>query len=129
MQQMAVSVEQLLKQGSDALSAGRIQEGRGIYKFLSRDMPRHPDVLHGLAMVNWHEGRHKKALELLQQAIRGAPDFAPMRLLQGDWLQERGQAEHALSAWKAAHEKGVSPILIKQRIDCLLYTSPSPRDS
>jgi len=119
MQQMAVPVEKLLKQGSEALSAGRIEEGRGIYKFLARELPRHPDVLHGLALVNWREGRHKKALELLRQAIRGAPDFAPMRLLQGDWLNERGQAEQALMAWKTAHENGASPILIKQRIDAI----------
>src|SRR5678815_3236959 len=79
------------------------------------------------------DGNYAGALELLGPALRRSPGNSQLWTMQGVAYDRQGDKKRALAAFK--HALSIAPNTIPalegaaQIEFCLLYTSPSPRDS
>jgi len=55
--------------------AGRLNRAKSAYRKLIRQIPNHPDGLHGLGLIAHQQGNHKRAAELISNAIEVSPEL------------------------------------------------------
>lgn len=112
-----VTLEQALKQGLDAIEQNRWAKAASIYEYLAAERPDHPDVLHGLAKIEWAKGERNKAIDLLERASAIAPKYLPFHLLLGEWQAELGEVDKALKSWLEAQRVGAQVSVIVERLE------------
>ena len=98
---MEVTIEQALQQGIAAHQAGKVQDAEKLYRAILQSQPLHPDANYNLGVLAVSFNKAGAALPLFKTALEANPKIEQF------WLS-------------------YIDALIK---DCLLYTSPSPRDS
>lgn len=59
------------------LRTARYEQSHKLFTRLSAQLPRHPDVLTGLAEIQRHRGQLDEALKLVQTALEVSSDFKP----------------------------------------------------
>lgn len=80
----------------EAFNKGRLGEAaEGLRHALALDQSQH-EARHLLSMLLWQQGERKAAVDLLQQGLQSAPDYAPFAVLRGRMLIEEGDISTAL---------------------------------
>ena len=87
----------------ESFNKGRLGEAaEGLRHALALDQSQH-EARHLLSMLLWQQGERKAAVDLLQQGLQSAPDYAPFAVLRGRMLIEEGDistARHLLERYR-----------------------------
>ncbi len=92
----------MLDQGTRLHKAGRLRDAARVYLMALQSDPTHPDVLCLLAMVTGQSGQHRRALDLLQQALLRAPENPDIHHNLGETWRVLGEPATADAAYRRA---------------------------
>ncbi len=82
--------------------AGRINEARVLYQRVLRRLPRDPDALNFLGMLEFERGEKRRGLELLRKSLTSAPGNPHAWLNLGKMLVVVGECEGGADAFERA---------------------------
>src|SRR5215469_15753355 len=71
--------------------AGRLDRAETMYRRVLQSAPEHVDALHDLGVIAQARGRHEDAVQLISQALAGAPGLAEAHLDLGSALRASGR--------------------------------------
>ncbi len=82
--------------------ASQFAEAEALYREVLARAPGHPDALHLLGLLAFHQGRNDAALELIGQALRFSPQHAPAHSNLGNALLAAGRTDEAIASFQRA---------------------------
>lgn len=97
-----MTLDEALQQALVDYGAGRLPEAEQMCRRILATDDKYPDALHLLGLIAAQVGRNDVAVELIVQAIRQAPHFAPYHSNLGHVLRMLGKLEEALAACREA---------------------------
>jgi predicted Zn-dependent protease len=100
----ASSVENLVREGAQALRNGRVAEAEGLARNLLARHPRNPDALELFGMTLLAQNKASEAIEPLRDAARVRPG-AIVEIRLGQALRRTGQIAEALTVLQRASER------------------------
>jgi predicted Zn-dependent protease len=100
----ASSVEQLVREGAEALRSGRVAEAQEIARNLLAQHPRNPGALELFGMTLLAQGKASEAIEPLRDAARVRPG-AVVETCLGQALRKTGRIAEALTVLQQASER------------------------
>lgn len=89
--------DELLTAGLEHHQAGRLNAASACYGQVLAIQPNHPDALHLLSTIAFHQRNYDAALQLVQSALRIRADIASFH-------QTHGKIQHALGAYEEAEK-------------------------
>jgi tetratricopeptide (TPR) repeat protein len=84
--------------------AGRLAEAEAIYRQILAQNPNDFDALHLLGVIAQESGQSDAAVELIEQAIKIKPGFAPAHTNLGNALKSAGRLDEAIKSYAKAVE-------------------------
>ena len=133
---MTANINRLLTKAIAAHRAGLRSEAVALYTVILKSQPGHADTNHNLGVLALEEGRLGEAVGYIRNAIDTNPNVEQFWVSLILVLCELGsyeEAKEALDGMKRSDFhgtvfKGLESKVALLNPDCLLYTSPSPRD-
>jgi tetratricopeptide (TPR) repeat protein len=93
-----LTIPQAMSQAMQWHRQGHIAEAEAVYRQVLQFSPNHPDALHLLGLAAHQTGRQQQALELLQRAVRAAPNAGAWNNL-GEVLRVLGRDAQAADCY------------------------------
>ena len=113
------------KVGWDAIRQGHAEEAAAAFADALRDQPRDPSLHLGAALAAQLLGDSGRARELLEQALKLAPNFTTASLLLGDLLYRQSDLQGAIAVYEAARRYAPDDQTLAARL-MRLREEPSP---
>ena len=147
---MELTVEEALRKGIEAHRAGNVVEADKYYTAILSSQPDHPDANHNMGVLAVGVGKVEEALPFFKRALDANATVEQFWLSYIDALiklNRQDDARAALGEARASGQVGDKLIQLEEQlgstgnirvssqhginelVTCLLYTSPSPRDS
>ena len=105
--------------GWDAIRQGRTEEAAAAFADALRDQPRDPTLYVGAALAAQLQGDVSHARDLLEQALKLAPDFTAASLLLGDLLYQQSDLQGAIATFEAARKYAPDDKTLAARLERL----------
>jgi predicted Zn-dependent protease len=99
----------LLKQGAEAMRAGRFAEAERIYRQLVRESPEDPLLRLNLGLALNSAKKYNGALPELERYLKSNPKPGPVHLVTGSALLKLGRSCEAVKPLEAAQQWQASP--------------------
>lgn len=99
-----MSLDEALRYAVELQRTHRLDAAETLFLRILDAVPGHPDALHYLGLLKFQRGRPDEAIDLLEQAIAGAPDFADFHGNLGNVLTALGRLEAA----EASHRRAIA---------------------
>jgi tetratricopeptide (TPR) repeat protein len=97
-------VEQLLRDGRDALAARQFERASSLYYQAIQSWPGLSVARVGYALAEMAQGNDARAMSAVLDGLRLDPERAELHELEGDLLDRDERVEDALDAWRRAFE-------------------------
>jgi predicted TPR repeat methyltransferase len=81
-----------------------LEEAETIYRRILTYLPKHPDVLHFLGLLQYQRGRPEEAVRLISEAIRIAPDYVDAHNNLGNIFREQERLNDAETCYRRTIE-------------------------
>ena len=120
----------------------QLQEAEKLYRAILQSQPQHPDANHNLGVLASQLGKAMEALAYFKKALKSNPNNKQFWLSYVDALikgKQFNDARHFIQQAKTQGMNGEKLNALEAQLvslseeenvsGCLLYTSPSPRDS
>lgn len=99
-----MNVGKPLQNAVQAFQAGHLGQVEAICGKILKTHPQQPDALHLLGAVALREGRHEKAIALIEAAVEQSPDNAYFHANLGEAYRAHGRFERAVPCFERALE-------------------------
>lgn len=109
-----LSIADAIALGVQQHRAGNLDDARTIYRRVLEIVPNHPDALHFLGMLRYHDNDREAGLALIHRALSLAPNYADAHANLGNLLLRRGQLDEAEAHLRKAME--LTPLAAPPRI-------------
>ncbi len=96
------SISETLTKARASHQAGRINKAKRLYRRVLETDPAHPEALHLLGTIAFHEGEDSRALELIRKAIDVDGGVTAFHLTLGNVLRHAGRLEEARNSIRDA---------------------------
>jgi tetratricopeptide (TPR) repeat protein len=96
------TVQEALEQGLEHLKLSQLPEAEALFRKILTTAPRHPDALHLLGLIAYHDGRYGEAVSLIRRAIRHNPKSARLYNSLAQALLAQGDADAAIRNYRMA---------------------------
>ncbi len=100
-QPVDLSIPQAIQTALEHHQAGRLHEAEAIYRQVLQAAPDHPDALHFLGAIAYHQGKNESAVELISKAISVNPSRS-MYYNLGNALKAQGNLDEAAESYRKA---------------------------
>jgi protein O-GlcNAc transferase len=98
------SLNEMLIKALQLQQNGKLDEAALLFSSLLSIDPTNAAALYSLSLIELNQGNLEKASRLIDLGIISAPNFAPLRLVQGAVLNAKGNKEGALESYNKALE-------------------------
>ncbi|MCP5276873.1 MAG: tetratricopeptide repeat protein [Thiobacillus sp.] len=97
-------IQQALRLGHGYLQSGRVQLADMIFQQVLAKYPAHVDALHLAALSSFAQGHHAVAADLLERAVKLAPERPELHNDLGECRRAAGDLDKAMAAYRASLE-------------------------
>ena len=97
---MALSIDQILKEGNDAYKEGKLKEAEHLYLDIIKTHPKHPDANHNLGLIAISMDKEDVALSLFKTATENNPNIEQYWHSYANALMSKNQLQLAKSCYE-----------------------------